>query len=1032
MPRTKPTAAAATTPLTVVSTPSSSSATVRTAVHAKVTTTRASSSGSAPARVLSAPSLKPSTHPPAATDDCASADAQPRERGWDPIKDKRFRIALVHNYADSDDGTNVAPSPSTSAVAVDASDDAAAELCEEVCPTPMSDALLSQCRPTEPHIEATVEAALANSINNAYTASGYPFVTAAGNTRGAVYGSFIDLCNPSLSSLELPPRRSIIVAPRLHVGLTDDPLTHSLTEMDTLLSICWSRGDRTMPSSGTASSAPASQGKGSALSGLSSSSSSNNIAATTTTTTTSPHTPAVPCTIAHHLSQHPEGIHGVHSSPALRKILVEGTLPATLASVPSAPMNAAAHAPASASGGLGSLRAAATDTAVAAAPPTSSPLIGSQTVLIAKANVPPLPTPPQSNAPVQHTLVSASTFNHLSVYVVAHQDGNVLYTAALQSLSVSIATRKVTAQQLILVGREEVDALVMSPLTPHPTMPPKRTRVAFTDVAVDGEERDFFFSSKSFRFVGADARKNTISAAPIRFTVEPHLLIGNQNGDVFVFALLQERVVQHINFNGSTANPSAGASVTGKNGAGIKVVFSPVSCIAEVQNGIDVKITQMVEEASVAKHSGQSTFDSDGTPVGFAPTPAGAGAAANAEVTPSHYYYRVPSSLYAIGFDDGQMLIMSVTCEGAWMLRHLNSHCFGMRPIRSIAVRVPSFYARLWTSYLPPITPAKSHHNNNNNNDDDDATDTSAEAPVPVTTLVTAAAALIVRDEGQRIAAISCNGGVISLVRLPDMSIISSVAPTDYNAVGEILALQWTATSQHQLLLPNVLVASGEDDTMTAFQLLWQFLVSAVGSGHHHHNNNSNNDDTLSQPSSTESFVTNARLRVLEKKRFHRSWVSRLGLMPVVLPAAIANPKDGSSLGGGGMPPQYLGVCIIASSYDRRTSFWPYLFHGVRETRAMDGPRNTNAPFSADSVGDGAAGQRSLNSVVSIPGVDGSPLDTATVPDQYVLVGGPTTVCPLHTELVLGAAAAGGGTSFFMVTMCCRGRVMFWSLRVRV
>ncbi|KAG5512553.1 hypothetical protein GH5_08522 [Leishmania sp. Ghana 2012 LV757] len=996
-----------TPPLSSSPSPKPSASSVTAAAHVETPTTASSAAPAGSAEVASttaAPS-EPNTASPTGND---SAESEPRQRDCEPVTDGRFRIALRHRYDDSDGCSGAAPSAVMDTASELRGSVGASELCERACRTLESNALYNHCRPSEPRIEVSVEASLVNAINSAYTSTGYPFVVTTGNSRGAVYGSFVDLHNPSLSSLELPPPQTIIVAPS-DVGGADGLPAHGLTEMDTLLAIHWSRGDRIMTTAGMAVlAAAASQGKGGGASGPSSSTNASAAAHAKQTPPMAaagaaggPHSPMVARTIAHHLVQYPEGIHGVHSSPALRQILVEGTLPTVLASAPSAAVNAAARAPASGSGGVGSSSTAATATSVA----SSSQVPQSSN---AEANVPPLPTPPQSNAPVQHTLVSASTFNHVSVYLVAHQDGKLLYTAPIQSLSVSIATRKVTAHQLILVGREEVDALVADPFTPRTVMPPKRTRITFADVPVGGEEAAVFFDSTTLRFVGADEHAKTISAAPIRFTVEPHLLIGNQNGDIFVFALLQERVVQHINY--STGRPSVGASVASSSsggGMGSKVICSPVSCIAEVQNGIEKKITRMVEYAATAKRNRRPTFDSDDTPSGFT-------AAADA-AAPSHYYYDVPPSLYAIGFDNGQVLLVCVTCEGGWMLRQFGSHYFGVRPIHSIAVRVPPFFARLWTGVLPPITPA-SH-----------SSSASAVPLAPITTLVTAETALIVHEEEQRIAAISCNDGVIALVRLPGMEIISSVAPTDYNAVGELLALQWTATSPCHLLTPDILVASGEDDTMTAFQLLAQFPVSIAECSHH------NGPDSVSHISSAESTLASGRLRILEKKRFHRSWVSRLHLMPVVVPAAVANAKGASRSSRGGMPPQCLGMCLIASSYDHRTSFWPYMFSGwQQELEAADAPDSANTAASAGTARDAAHSLVRLDSIVMSFSGSGAPLGTVAAPVRYVLVDGPTAAYQLHPELVLSVAAAGGGRSFFLTTVCCRGKVKFWSMQVKV
>ena len=1006
------------------------------------------------------------------------------DRGWEPVMDGRFRVALMHHFAeDIDEGERLTgknhnshhhnsicngpkshASPFANAVPEELSPEAAAQCEEEARRTPTNDAFCNTYYPGEPCIEVDVEASLVNAINSAYTSTGYPFVVTAGNTRGAVYGSFVDTTNPSLSSLELPPAQSYIIAPSYMGG---QPVSHSLTEMDTLLAVQWGRGDRMMTTAGSVAAAAvaASQGKSGNVGSYTSSAVKDGKASagagsvpppSSAGPAGAPHSPAVARTIAHHLAQYPEGIHGIHTSMNLRRILVDGKLPTEASFAPSAPLFSVAAAPlavpggnvifppggASTGGGGGGGATSNTpntdDAATAGAgagggnAAASSPAAALPTN--AEANGPPLPRPSESNAPVQHTLVSASTFNHLSIYVVAHQDGKVLYTAALQSLSASIATRKVTAHQLFLVGREEVNALpATDTLAPVTVKPPRRTKVAFANVPVSGGEAAVFFQSKTSHFVGADAARRTIAAVPVRFTVEPHLLFGNQNGDIFIFSFLQERIVQHINFNAGSQLVSP-AIASGNSGVGSKLICSPVSSIVEVQNGIEKKITSMIEYATVAKRNRRLSFESDDVPSSFTPTGAS---------EPSHYYYPVPPSLYAVGFDNGQMLLLCVTCEGGWMLRHFSSQYFGLRPIHSIAVRVPPFYTRLWTSCLPAIT--------------------KGEAQTPITALVTPEQTLIVHEEDQHMAAVACNGGVIALVRLPGMEIISSVAPTDYNAVGEILALQWTSTATRYLLTPDVLVASGEDDTMTAFQLLSPSMASAVESSYHPPNNSNNNGvETVSHLSSNESILAGGRLRILEKKKFHRSWVNRLNLFPIVLPATdnAATSPHRSSAGrasssakrvacatGGGMP-QYLGVCLIATSYDRRTSFWPYIFavgedlgEDGNARRSMNESLTTSPPLGGDATDFGAGSSRlshPRNNISNGGGSEGAllnlnPLSSiVAAPDHYVLIDGPTAAYPLHTELVVSVAAAGGGTSFFLTTVCCRGKVKFWSMKVKV
>lgn len=874
-------------------------------------------------------------------------------RGWDPTEDNRFRVSLVHRFAEEKNVASSAPQCIPENVNL-----GTADLDEPDISTPTNAAPCNVCVDGEPRLELELEGALVNAINSAYTSSGYPFVVSGGNTRGAVYGSYVDLRNPILSSLDLPPRESILLSP----SYSDALQTEGVQEVDTLLRVQWSRGARIMTAAGTVAAAAvaASQSKASGKD-----------------TKPCPPKPVTPASraIAHHLSQYPEGLHGVHSSLNLASLLVDAQLPTEQPSAPSttAPVLPPERKPQDDANAQGD------GAADAEAPPSPMP-----------SNIPPPPRPAKGASPIQHTLICASTFNHITVYFVAHQDGRFLYLAPIQTLSASIATRKITAHQLILIGREEISGpLELAKKSPSAAGPSKRSHIPFADVPLssldDGNAvAGTLLKRKALHVRGSDAERRTISVATAKFTVEPHLLLGNQNGDIFVFSPLQEKVVQHINYSGGSAQVSAITS-SSNSGVGRKLICSPVSCIAEVQCGIEKKIATMIEFSALAKRNDSSSFQCDDTAMESTSPSDVVGADATAK---KHYYYPVPPSLYAVGFDNGQVLLICVTVEGGWMLRHFNQ-TFGMRSINAISVRIPSFFTRLWTSTMASLPPSSQ-----------------PKTQKPQTTIVSVEGALLVHEEEQHIAAVSCHGGVITLVRLPGMDIISSLAPYDYNAVGEILSLQWTASSLAHLLTPDILVASGEDDTMTAFQLLSNLLGSARGSSH-------GTNEQHSRVSSSESALANGRLRVLEKKRFHHSWVKHLTMLPLVMPSS---PRQVS---GWLDTAPYIGTCLIATSYDHRTSFWPYMFTSSKiGVKGGDG-----VPALVNDMSRGSSAFEFSPSTTLTPPM---------VPEQYVLVDGPTAAHTLHKELVLCQHIAGGGRSFFFVSICCQGKVKFWSVTLKL
>ncbi|CAD2221224.1 hypothetical protein AGDE_08106 [Angomonas deanei] len=780
-----------------------------------------------------------------------------------------------------------------------------------------------------------------------------------------VYGSFVDTRCCSLHSLSLPPRSALVF------GHCRRPSHTNTNDKETLLKVVWKR-------------APGVFGghDGSAKKDLNRPAQAGAAGAKTQKE------------VLHaHIQQYPEGIHGVNSSPFLRQLLLQGRLPTPEENETEMKAQEEQHK--------------------AQFPKTADATMEERGQL---HNVSPAPLPEDqlNGQSVQHTIVSANTYNHLSTYFVAHQDGNIVYHTPLQTISASIATRKLTAHCLFMSAREEVNPgskgssndlyydffsngggdspLMKSPVlgaagnNDNPNI--SRETMHFRDIPLTTDESDVLFatSEDGGAFVDADKAAKTISAGLASFVVEPLLLMGNQNGDLFIFSILQEKVVQRINFNGGSSYATHTSVPASSDGGHVKVVSSQVAAIAEVESGVERKLTNMVEYASVAKRNRKPSFrvapetDSDTKKV------------TNSQNNSStKAFYDVPPSIFAVAFDNGHFLLVCVTATEGYMLSHYNSDAYGLYSIRCISVRVPCFFTRLWTSaYLPGKAPRKA-----------------GGLSKPPDLLLVSESMLFVHNEENQIAAIACNGGTIALARLPSMEVLASVSAYEYHAVGNIISLRWAASSAKYLLAPDLLFASGEDDMLTAFQLNCNVLFTANSdiystSGNFTPTRNTHGLQLTSaipmnsspdmppaggekHSSSTDDsgyFLANVNnntvagglLRILEKKRFHRSWITGIDQIPLVLPAEKTT----------GMP-QHIGVTLLCTSYDNTVSFWPLLFpYGALEEVS-----------SADYAATSNASNR-----------------------RYYIVEGPTAAHPLDGELTTCTAVAGGGACFFMISLC--------------
>lgn len=192
-----------------------------------------------------------------------------------------------------------------------------------------------------------------------------------------------------------------------------------------------------------------------------------------------------------------------------------------------------------------------------------------------------------------------------------------------------------------------------------------------------------------------------------------------------------------------------------------------------------------------------------------------------------------------------------------------------------------------------------------------------------------------------------------------------------------------------------------------------------------------------------------------EKRHFHESWVADLAVLPMLRMCAHTTTRVecGSHVGPASLM-CLVGTCLIATSYDSTTSFWPMRFPEtcaqgavhVRVAEACCGRSNTDnsvrrahlTPSHSSSSSSAAAAAVCVDSMrcasaqrKETAGVNlVRPTPRAGASDaceSYLLVNGPTLQQKLHTDFTLRTLVGGGGTSFFVVSICCRGRVKIWS-----
>lgn len=914
----------------------------------------------------------------------------------------------------------------------------------------LSTTLYNHCSPRAPYVALRCHDRAVNVLPFAYTSTGYP------TTNGKpphVYPAFSSLKAVGIHSMDLPPQETIVISKALIKscrlsGNTSCELEDSIrsageppkrvgpaslyeTPMDTLLRIEWKRVaqlfERKRKKEPTAAHA-SNQEK--------------------------------PVTQSQYLAQFPDGVHLIHTSDLLERLVIRGELPTE---APGWVASYTTHTP-------GSTSPPVTKTATTSKSSSNAAEDSAPQYILAK--------PPMGLSPVQHTLSAVSTFSHVTIYFTVHQDSRILLNTPIQTYTAFIPTRKITAHRLLFITRDErpacehetaiaslngsnTDLTGFPPLRPPPPTPePYR----FTNIpVVENGQRLFLHdlmapagsnapagggchsqgkNGPTPLFRGANADAQTISVLPCTVSVSPMILLGNEHGDLLLMDIFNSEVALRLNYEspsvsaapaggsgsaspttatagGQTSSSTGSSSRTGTGHSG-KLVYSAVTCIEEVESGVEKHLSSLIAATAAAKRDEEESVIPY---LGLEATNTASNASQRSTVSPS---------IFAIGFEDGQVLLICIMNEGGWILRHLQ-HQFGDHPIESIALRGYDFFKRLWNSYEPsdpmpsPMTisskPMKAFDATGSSggsgsnkrhallgttfstsppsssssltsrtyvmdttlcsNVRDDALGVyAAQAcglpPYQVKPLTSSASPL----HSGPLAAITCHGDTILLVQLPGMEILCGISAKEYNAVGSILSLQWIPSQRSTILVPDLLIAASEDDTLTAFYVstsssasstfssnrpggpgvgvlpsavpvlfsgsggtwsggggmnrLWVGTGSAVCPSSAATSSPLHPSASAVAPTSSVSgtFSPPPRtlaLKVLEKKLFHKSWVSGLAQLPLVVPRYR---------GGRGMP-QYHGVVLVAASYDGSVSFWPHIFSAGQSFSASFGSAGT-------------------------------------------------------------------------------------------
>ncbi|KAH9577815.1 hypothetical protein LSM04_005841 [Trypanosoma melophagium] len=830
---------------------------------------------------------------------------------------------------------------------------------------------------TSTAVEFNIKDSLVNLITCAYTHSGYPISTTVGNGCNAIYGAYVELRNPSLNGITFPPDEMIVVSdiPRESAkemntanpsSIVSSPNSSDIPAIgEPLVRVIWRRGSHLL-NSRIAEKLPT---------------------PATGPILTSPNSSSAvvlprlaPSSTSQRLRQCPEGICDVQTSARLNEILLEfePNDAHTEDSTTQVNNNTTKSSDNTSSNNNNNNNNNNTK--------KENGIGSSETV-----NPPPgtgIPSGEESNGdmPIQTTLITANSFNHLSTYGVRHQNGKIFSTTPLQSITAAISTRRITAHSLfflsIIVGESYVAPGYQaggSPQVLHgaEVKPAKKswtTRKSSIAGALPNLAKGVEMNFEDIHLEGGvnGVGTDTVNVATLHIAVEPYLLFGNQSGDLFLFSVFEGKIIQRLNFSGGV---SWNLNSEGSNVPRKQVVSAAVTCIVEVECGIEKHLAVVIDRACSSKMRNAKTF-----------------------TVPSLTAEGVLPSVFAAGFDNGHILLISVTMSGACLNGHLTS--FGERPIQGIAVQTPQFYLRLWPKERETRGVAfSSSQNKQKSKEKGDKKEKDKENNNRISHIEFISANTLVLCEDSRVVAINCDGGKLRLVKTSNLEVeLCRTVALANNTAGDFLAIKWVASSAEFTLYPDLIVVTSEDDSL----MVYQFLQISGGSKSKFTRTFSFLEETMSSGPvpgkllmSNSSQRTGENLVFLERRRFHRSWVGDLCLLPV---------SDA-----------YL---LIATSYDGRSSFWP-LYHAVVEEKSKESflpPPSEDAPFIQECFYDFIIQDDSSQHV-------SSRLKTSVLADE------PTTAVVLHTDMTVRCTVGGAGCSHFLVSLCLRGRVKFWEVK---
>ncbi|ESS65395.1 hypothetical protein TCDM_06216 [Trypanosoma cruzi Dm28c] len=806
-------------------------------------------------------------------------------------------------------------------------------------------------------------ASMANAMSCAYTSSGYPTFLTTNSIRSDIYGAFVELRIPSLHSMTLPPEETLVVVPPIPQSC-NDTMNASCASASTLpcrvtgtggpsrplVLVVWKRGSHLF------STHPAT------VAALSPSTKSLSV--------NSPKTPSYLVRLRSNSSSSskntrssPSAIDNVQTSSRLNEIFF-GLPPTVPTKSSSVQKNGVADGFAPNINDVTPPRNEGDEAETQAGnsvrrPPPSSP---------------PPEEPPIEGVPVQLTLVTAGSFNHLTTYAVRHQEGKVLAAVPLQTIVASSSMRRITAHCPFLLGMDVSENYVAPALLTEgernvlhkeELKQPRKQFMSFKSTKsserAKAEGLELRFEEIQVEGVISDG-KNAVSVVSQCVAVEPFILIGNHNGDLLLFSIFEGKILQRLNFSGTVKGGTGGDSTSATCN---QLVSAPVSCITEVECGIEKRLALVVDCARLCRARGENSFT-----IPYVTTQGG------------------PPSVFAVGFGNGHVLIVCVTVEGAWISKHFSS--FGHRLVQAISMRVPHFLTRLWPN-------------------DAEASFASHETRqrkgfFPAMTVCVSAESLVVDGESS-LAAVSCDGGTIRLVKASEMEVeLCHVTALENHSVGDFLAVQWVPSHADATLYPDLLVVTNEDDSITVCQVA--YLSDGRKNGdctvvRDQNTSLAEDSELLFSPPSVSYPANSQAVREefvhVTRRLFHRSWVGDLCALPI--------PSRGHLL--------------VATSYDSRSSFWPLFFSDA--SLSVDARNNPLEACSLESF---------LQECFS--GCLIHDKNAASFASQWadnVIPVEPVFAVALHADPTVRCAACGAGRSYFFVSLCLRGRVKFWEVR---